>query len=530
MAPGILQPSQCDGKPRPPKKVKLSADLHVDAVDDSPEEPEELAAAVPTHPLHIKPAGNAYTASENVKTRSGSFSQLPDEVLSLLLESFDAETLIRLGSTCRALYAFTRLEELWRALFVSSPPDDFEWRGTWRATYLGIPPEHVTSLSCQNLFSDVLYRPFQCANIPLEPFISNIPRQNAIDRLADLTHEEYAESWTSKPFILTSPVKQWPIYGKWTPESLLKQYPDVQFRAEAVDWPMRKYMDYMTNSSDESPLYLFDRSFVEKTKISVGGSNSSSSSSSSSSDSNAAYWAPRCFGPDLFSVLGDHRPDSRWMILGPKRSGSTFHKDPNATNAWNAVLTGSKYWLMFPSSSTLPPPPGVILSDDHSEITSPLSIAEYLLTFHALARDTPGCREGICFAGEVLHVPSGWFHLVLNLEDSLALTQNFVPRKKLPDVLGFLRDQRDQVSGFKDDVCERAFELFVERLRETMPEVVEEGLAELERKSKKGRTKWEVLTKGHGDGEGEEGSGGGDGGGFSFGFGFGGDDDDVEVP
>lgn len=384
------------------------------------------------------------------------------------------------------------------------------WRGTWRATFLGIPPEHVSSISCRNVFSDVLYRPFQCAHISLAPFTSNIPAHNEIDRLPDLTYEAYANDWTNKPFILTEPVKEWPIYGKWTPEYLLETYPDVKFRAEAVDWPMAKYMQYMSNSSDESPLYLFDRSFAEKTGTTVGRNTA-----------NAAYWPPSCFGEDLFSVLSDQRPDHRWMILGPARSGSTFHKDPNATSAWNAVLTGAKYWLMFPSSSTLPPPPGVILSDDHSEITSPLSIAEYLLTFHALARATPGCKEGICRAGEILHVPSGWFHLVLNLEDSLALTQNFVPRKKLADVLGFLRDQRDQVSGFREDVCDRAYELFVERLRATHPETLELGLAELEKRGKGGRGKWEELTKG---GE-EEG-----GGGFSFGFGGGDDDDEIEIP
>lgn len=361
---------------------------------------------------------------------------------------------------------------------------------------------------CKNLFSDVLYRPFQCAHTPLEPFTSNIPRQNAIARLPDLTYEEYAEQWTDRPFILTSPVKEWPIYAKWTPEYLLEHYPEVKFRAEAVDWPTTKYMSYLRNSSDESPLYLFDRAFAQKTNISY-----------SRDDPNAAYWPPDCFGEDLFAVLGDHRPDCRWMIMGPKRSGSTFHKDPNATSAWNAVLTGSKYWLMFPSSANLPPPPGVILSDDQSEITSPLSIAEYLLTFHELARETPGCREGICYAGEVLHVPSGWFHLVLNLEDSLALTQNFVPKRKLADVLGFLRDQRDQVSGFKEDVCDHAFELFVEKLRESHPEILEQGLAELERRSKKGRGRWEELTKGD-----EEVESGG------FSFGFGGDDDDADIP
>lgn len=264
---------------------------------------------------------------------------------------------------------------------------------------------------------------------------------------------------------------------------------------------MSTYISYINNNTDESPLYLFDRAFAPKTNIDI---------TLPPHHPSAAYWTPSCFGPDLFSVLGPSRPDCRWLILGPGRSGSTFHKDPNATSAWNAVLTGSKYWLMFPSGGAHAAPPGIILSEDHSEITAPLSIAEYLLTFHELARATPGAKEGICCAGEVLHVPSGWFHLVLNLDESLALTQNFVPEARVADVLGFLRDQREQVSGFRDEVAETAYELFVERLGAEHPEILEEGLAKLERRSKQGRGKWEALTKGA-----EEESGGG---GFSFGF------------
>jgi hypothetical protein len=267
-------------------------------------------------------------------------------------------------------------------------------------------------------------------------------------------------------------------------------------------------MSYMRHSSDESPLYLFDRAFASKLSITIG-----------KDAPGAAYWPPTCFGSDLFSVLGDQRPDSRWLIMGPARSGSTFHKDPNATSAWNATLTGRKYWLLFPSSPTLPPPPGVILSEDQSEITAPLSIAEYLLSFHALARRTPGAREGICDAGEVLHVPSGWFHLVLNLDESLAVTQNFVPRKRVADVLGFLRDQGEQASGFRDEVTD-PYGLFVERLGESAAEVLEEGMRELRKRDgvkKVARSeKWEALVKGNED---EEGCG--------FSFGFGGDDDEV---
>ena len=46
---------------------------------------------------------------------------------------------------------------------------------------------------------------------------------------------------------------------------------------------------------------------------------------------------PPHFNDDLFEVLGEEaRPDYRWLIIGPKGSGSSFHVDPNATSAWNA--------------------------------------------------------------------------------------------------------------------------------------------------------------------------------------------------
>lgn len=197
---------------------------------------------------------------------------------------------------------------------------DFQWRGSWRSTYMSIPESHEAHINCSGLYSDVLYRPFQCTYTSLKPYTTRIPSENAIPHLTDLTHEEFSAKWTSKPFILTAPVKEWPVYREWTTQFLLEKYADVSFRAEAVDWPLNKYIDYMDNSADESPLYLFDRGFVEKTNISVGKDKA-----------DAAYWAPTCFGEDLFAVLGDQRPDSRWMIMGPARSGSTFHKDPNAT-------------------------------------------------------------------------------------------------------------------------------------------------------------------------------------------------------
>jgi len=169
---------------------------------------------------------------------------------------------------------------------------------------------------------------------------------------------------------------------------------------------------------------------------------------------------------------------------------------------------------MFPSSPTLPTPPGVFVSDDQSEVTSPLSIAEWLLTFHAEARQSPGCREGICEAGEMLYVPAGWYHLVLNIEEGIALTQNFVPRHCLVDVLLFLRDKSDQVTGFRN--VGDPYALFVEKLREKEPELLDDALRKIEVKKGVRVGRWEAIKATHGN-EGENADGG-------FTFAFGGDD------
>ena len=343
----------------------------------------------------------------------------------------------------------------------------------------------------------------------MQSYVERIPRENEIACLDDLSIEDFQTTWVNRPFILTSPVKQWPIYKSWSTERLLERYSNVPFRAESVDWPLSTYVEYLNNSRDESPLYLFDRSFAEKMNLKV----------TSAPDAEAAYWPPTCFGSDAFSVLGEQRPDHRWLIVGPARSGSTFHKDPNATSAWNAVVKGSKYWIMFPSSPSIPPPPGVYVNEDQSEVTSPLSIAEWLLGFHAAARRTAGCKEGICGEGEALYVPSGWYHLVLNIEPSIAVTQNFVPRSRVGAVLHFLRDQKQSISGFTSEI-ENPYALFMERLREQDPVLLEEGLQELERLEKGAKGKWEELTKPKDETE--------ETGGFSFGFGSG--DSDEEVP
>ncbi|KAK0731596.1 Clavaminate synthase-like protein [Lasiosphaeris hirsuta] len=471
-----------------------------------------IGSSIPTHPLGIKPLGNKYFASGKDARRSlGTLQVLPDEMLMQLLEYLGQRTLRLLGYSCRFLFASCISDDLWKSIFLESElrcKSSFEWRGTWRATVLGFSADQKIQIDCGNVFSDVLHRPFVCSHISLGRYTINIPAVNAISRFEDLTYQDFAAKWSNKPFILTECIKPWPAYQSWDTQKLLKLYSNVSFRAEAVDWSFTTYCQYMSDNHDESPLYLFDRKFAEKMKLNIGNGEGT------------AYWKPECFGPDLFQLLGDERPAHRWLIIGPERSGSTFHKDPNATSAWNAVIRGAKYWIMFPPSALVP---GVYVSKDNSEVTSPLSIAEWLLEFHAEARQLPECREGICQAGEILYVPSGWWHLVVNLEAGIALTQNFVPKSHIADVLAFLKDRPEQVTGFKKDVTD-PYGLFVDRLREEYPGLLEDGLNQLAERQAQKKRRWDIVV---GKTTVEEDQPQKKSTGFSFGFGFGDDEDEI---
>jgi hypothetical protein len=118
-------------------------------------------------------------------------------------------------------------------------------------------------------------------------------------------------------------------------------------------------------------------------------------------------------------------------------------------------------------------------------------VGEWLLTFwkyHLEARRDPDPArrplEVILHPGEVIFVPHGYWHMVVNLEESVALTHNYVSTSNLSDVLRFLRDKVDQISGVRDRggeaiAPEHMYTTFVDKLTTVLPkEVVQKHVQE----------------------------------------------------
>lgn len=83
-----------------------------------------------------------------------------------------------------------------------------------------------------------------------------------------------------------------------------------------------------------------------------------------------------------------------------------------------------------------------------------------------------------------MFVPHGYWHMVVNLDESIALTHNYVSTSNLSDCLRFLRDKTDQISGVRDRGAEamqpeEMYSHFIEKLHTVLPaEVVQRHIKE----------------------------------------------------
>jgi F-box domain len=110
---GYESASICLEDPRPTKRLRtVETTARKSLVEEDP------VGTLPPHPLGIKPAGNAFRATVDLKNHAGLFRMLPDDLIAHLLDHLGSRELLGLGHTCKALYAFCYSDDPWKSIFV----------------------------------------------------------------------------------------------------------------------------------------------------------------------------------------------------------------------------------------------------------------------------------------------------------------------------------------------------------------------------------------------------------------------------
>eukprot|EP00931_Biecheleriopsis_adriatica_P075479 TRINITY_DN49331_c0_g1_i1.p1 TRINITY_DN49331_c0_g1~~TRINITY_DN49331_c0_g1_i1.p1 ORF type:complete len:507 (+),score=112.94 TRINITY_DN49331_c0_g1_i1:104-1624(+) len=275
----------------------------------------------------------------------------------------------------------------------------------------------------------------------------------------DITPEWFLKEVACKaePIIVEDVCDGWPAMDRWSIDALEERFRHVPFKVAKDDkgkklrTKFKYYADYLRNQKDDNPLYLFETNMDDNAYIRPLMDD---------------YEVPDIFPHDWFSMVNaDSRPPFRWFCIGPKRSGTTVHTDPLGTAAWNVVTHGCKRWVLFEPKESKKQVKGKDLLQP-GEDDEAIMYFDFVLPRIKRAYPDLKVYEGLQNPGEVIFVPGDWWHGVLNLEDTVAVTQNYCGPDNFDLVWSKTRKEREKVAW-----------LWLRNMKKYAPELYQRAIA-----------------------------------------------------
>nr|XP_022335630.1 F-box protein At1g78280-like isoform X1 [Crassostrea virginica]XP_022335631.1 F-box protein At1g78280-like isoform X1 [Crassostrea virginica] len=245
-----------------------------------------------------------------------------------------------------------------------------------------------------------------------------------VEKKSGLTLEEFWDVYDGKwPVVITDVVQHWPAFN-WTKEFFIQKYGKqrVTFKA-IVDGiqhvtgyvqPLENFISTLHQSNVNTWNYLEDEVFLlqrPELRKDIG---------------EHIYASENFFSLFPFEI----RPWDAAFLWGAKHSRSTLHMDPYNWTAISSVLSGVKKWKLFlPGQDHL-------LYVQKTSCGFPLECVKYNSPLDAFEPDLrlypkfgwAQYLEVELLPGEMLIIPTGWFHQAYNAEETMAISSQMMNR------------------------------------------------------------------------------------------------------
>ncbi|KAG7392641.1 JmjC domain, hydroxylase [Phytophthora pseudosyringae] len=175
------------------------------------------------------------------------------------------------------------------------------------------------------------------------------------------------------------------------------------------------------------------------------------------------YVTPPFFKDDWLNWWWDHKEksesDYRFVYLGPAGSWTPLHQDVFRSYSWSVNVCGRKEWVFFHPDDCITVVAAAVekepkLKDRFGRFVVPdVTVGdidkEKYPQFHE-AKPVYVIQE----TGDAIFVPSGWYHQVKNLEDTISINHNWFNGYNVRELWGFFKREYAAVEHELEDLKE----------------------------------------------------------------------------
>ncbi|KAH7952985.1 hypothetical protein HPB49_003018 [Dermacentor silvarum] len=171
------------------------------------------------------------------------------------------------------------------------------------------------------------------------------------------------------------------------------------------------------------------------------------------------YTTPKYFSSDWLNEYWDLRTDVkddfRFVYMGPKGSWTPLHTDVFKSYSWSANICGRKLWYLFPpresqvnkgKKNKLPCDVNTLLEESVKDAAEAPNLLKE-------GKNAPYLKV-IQNPGEIIFVPSNWYHQVHNLDDTISINHNFLNacnvKTVMINLMAALIDVQEEIAAFQD--------------------------------------------------------------------------------